>query len=843
MLTINEIRIENQRGSSNAAVITDRARPRFSFSMTSDRRAAALRSASIEVNGWKKEIRDQLNIQYAGPALEPFQTYSVRITAQDDAGEQATAERLLQTGRLGLPWAGKWISDGSFSFESPASPPPMVFRRRFVLEKKAVSLRIAATCMGIFDLYLDGRRVNEDYFAPGFTDYSANLQYVIYEPGGLDAGEHVFTAVVAAGWAVGRSTHVDDTTKSRSKLSADRQALLAELRIEYEGGGTEVIGTDERFEVSEDSPWQFADFYDGEIYNGAFDDAAVVWRPATLETLRFAPEISARYGCAVRSHEVFHPLAWSIAPSGELICDFGQNIAGIVSVKLKGRVEQEVVFRHAEALQYGELYVQNLRSAKQEIHYICRGGEQEYFPRFTYMGFRYVGITGIRQEDLEIEAVAIYSDLDSAGSFRCSNADLNQLQSNLTWSGKDNFVDIPTDCPQRDERQGWTGDIALFASTACFNFDMSRFLEKWLLDLITEQGEDGSLPFVIPSRKGITPVMTTSCWSDSCILVPWALYLADGNRELLARQYPSMKKYLKDVRRWAAMSEGEYGTPNILKHPFQFGDWCAPYGAPPDWLARGPWTGTPYYYNSCCIVSKIASILGYETDSRDYEMLAEKINEDYMRVFTDGTGRMNEEFQTAYVLPLCFGMGTEAQRRTMVQRLWALIEENGVHLNTGFPSTPYILFALADNGYVEEAYKLLLQDGDPSWIYPIRQGATTVWEQWGSIQPDGSIRESSLNHYAYGAVGDFFYRRICGLEPVEAGYRKFSVKPVPGGDLRFAECEHRCPFGTIRVRWEQQDGKFHLCIAVPVNTVCYVVLPNGEEKTVGSGEYEFEQLA
>jgi alpha-L-rhamnosidase len=669
MLTINEIRIENQGGSSDAAIITDRARPRFSFSMTSDRRASALRSASVEVNGWKKEVRDQLNIQYGGPALEPFQTYSVCITARDDAGEEAAAERLFRTGRLGLPWEGKWISDGDFSFESPVSPPPMVFRRRFALEKRAANLRIAVTCMGVFDLYLDGRRINADYFAPGFTDYSANLQYVVYEAGGLEAGEHEFRAIVAAGWAVGRSTHVDDVMQSKSKLEADRQALLAELRLEYEDGSTEVIGTDERFEVMEDSPWQFADFYDGEIYNAAFDWSDAVWRPATLEALRSAPQISARYGCAVLPHETFQPVAWHTAPSGELICDFGQNIAGVISIRIKGHAGQEIVFRHAEALEHGELYVQNLRSAKQEI--------------------------------------------------RCSNEDLNRLQSNLVWSGKDNFVDIPTDCPQRDERQGWTGDIALFASTACSNFDMSRFLGKWLLDLTTEQTEDGALPFVIPSRKGITPLMTTSCWGDSCILVP---YLANGDKELLERQYPSMKKYLKDVRRWAAMSEGEFGTPNILKHPFQFGDWCAPYGAVPDWLARGPWTGTPYYYNSCRLVSKIASILGYEEDSRSYEALAEKINEDYLLAFTDETGRMKEEFQTAYVLPLHFGMGTETQRRTMAQRLWALIEENGSHLNTGFTATPYILFALADNGFAGEAYELLLQDGDPSWLYPIHQG-------------------------------------------------------------------------------------------------------------------------
>ncbi len=841
MLTINEIRIENQGGGN--AVITDQARPRFSFSMTSDRRVAALRSACIEVNGWKKEVRDQLNIQYAGPSLEPFQTYSVRITARDDAGEEAAAERLFQTGRLGLPWAGKWISDAGYRFESPNSPVPMLFRRTFAVSKSVKRFRVLATAMGIHDLMLDGERINQDYFAPGFTDYRAHLQYGCYEVHDLQPGKHVFTAVVAGGWAVGRTTNVSNTNQSVSQRSAQRQALLAELRLQYEDGSTEVIGTDEHFQVTEDSPWRFADFYDGETYHANWDPAAAVWRPAAAEKLKVCPVIRARYGEPVTAHEVLEPVAWDRAPSGELICDFGQNIAGIVSIKLHGHVGQEIVIRHAEALENGELYVQNLRSAKQEIRYICRDGEQEYSPRFTYMGFRYAGITGIRREDLEVKAVAVYSDLETVGSFHCSNEDLNQLQSNLVWSGKDNFVDIPTDCPQRDERQGWTGDIALFASTACFNFDMGRFLYKWLLDMKSEQGATGSIPFVIPSRRGVTPSITTSCWGDSSILVPYALYRSTGDTEILRRQYPVMKKHLADVRRWAALSFPKYKSPYIFQLMFQFGDWCAPYGSVPDWLKKGPWVGTAYYANSCRLMSKIAGVLGKEKDSKHYAALADKIGEAFRKVFLEGDGRLKEEFQTGYVLPLYFRLADEQARRVMAHRLWALIEENGVHLNTGFTATPYILFALADNGYAEEAYRLLLQDTDPSWLYQIRHGATTFWEQWGAVQEDGSIKEASLNHYAYGAVGDFFYRRICGLEPLEAGYRKFQVKPVPGGDLQFAECEHRCPFGIIRVRWELREEIFRLCVTVPVSTTCEVVMPNGERKTTGSGTYEFEQLA
>ena len=842
MLQIDEIRGEHRHANRDETVITDNRHPRFSFSLKSDRRECSLRSALIRVNGWEAEAEDQRCVVYRGEALKPFTKYPIEITAADDLGETAHAAAVFQTGRMGLPWKGIWISDPDSHTESPASPPPTAFRRRFSARQEIACLRICATALGIFDLYLDGKRINDDYFAPGFTNYDADLQYTIHELHEIPAGEHELLAVVAAGWASGRTTHVDDTTKSKSMLSADRPAFLCELRLDYPDGQRDILGTDERFEVSSDSPWRFADFFDGEIYDARVDMAHLPWHSTMEEKLRVKPKLSARYGEKIVAHEEFRPLAWMEAPSGELICDFGQNIAGVLSLKLYGKTGKEIVIRHAEALQNGELYVQNLRSAKQELRYVCRDGEQEYSPRFTYMGFRYVGIRGIEKEDLELKAVAVYSDLETVGAFRCSNDDLNQLQLNLTWSGKDNFVDIPTDCPQRDERQGWTGDIALFSPTACFNFNMSRFLEKWLRDIASEQTATGAIPFVVPARKGVTPTLTTSCWGDSSILVPWALYMANGDKSLLERQYPSMKKYLANVKRWASLSLPFHGSRYILKLPFQFGDWCAPYGALSDWLAKGPWVGTAYFYRSSLLMSRIAAILGKEEDSRRYAAQAEKIRSAFRKAFTDGKGRMKKEFQTAYVLALAFDLAQDEEKHGMAERLWGLVKEAGVHLNTGFTATPFLLFALSDNGYVDEAYELLLQDTDPSWLYQIRHGATTMWEQWGSIQEDGSIKESSLNHYAYGAVGDFFYRRICGLEALEPGYRRFSVKPLLGGGLTWAECEHKCPYGWIKTRWEKAAGTFRLSVSVPVGCQCEVSMPNGEQHTIGSGDYEFETL-
>ncbi len=738
-------------------------------------------------------------------------------------------------------WKGVWISDPSYHVESPLSPVPMVFRRRFDALKPIASLRIDVTAMGIFDLWLNGQRMTEEYFNPGFTDYSAHLQYVSYEIKELAAGTHELTAVVAGGWAVGRTTHVDNTTKSKSRLTADRQALLCDLALNYADGTREIIGTDESFEVSEEGPWRFGDFYDGETYDARIDMAGIAWHRSAPETLRVQPRIRSRYGLPVVAHERLTPISWTKASSGEWIVDFGQNLAGVVALTVNGRAGQQIVIRHAETLEKGELYVQNLRSAKQLLTYLCKDGVQQYSPRFTYMGFRYIGISGIEKDDIEsIEAVAVYSDLRTIGHFRCSNKDLNQLQSNLVWSGKSNFVDIPTDCPQRDERQGWTGDISLFSPTACFNFDMRDFLGKWLLDLKTEQNALGSIPFVVPARKGITPTITTSCWGDCCILVPWALYMSNGDESVLRMMYPTMKKYMADVKRWAALSLPIYGSPHILKLPFQFGDWCAPVGNVPDWLARGPWVGTAYYAHSCELMAKIAGILGKPQDEKRYAVLHEKVKAAFRRVFTDGHGRMKEEFQSAYVLALAFGLETEENRPVMAERLWTLIRNNSYHLATGFPATPYLLFALVDHGYENEAYQLLLQDSAPSWLYQVRRGATTIWEGWSSIQEDGSIHESSLNHYAYGAVGDFFYRRVCGLEATEPGYRRFRIKPVVGGGLSWAECTHESLFGTIAIRWEKKEDVFSLRVEAPAETICDVILPDGRTVSVGGGVHDFQ---
>lgn len=825
--------------------ITDEKNPRISYVLESDQTDVYIREAKIKVGSWETRTDRQIGICYEGEPLQPFTTYTVEVEVHTQDGDQAYAKNTFRTGKMGTEWNAEWISDEAYAFENGTSPVPFVFRKTFACKKQIKRAFVIATAWGIYELAVDGKKAGEEYFAPGFTSYAHHLQYSLYEIKDLKQEMHEITAVVGGGWAAGRSTYIYDTNKSFSKISAELPAFLMELHLEYADGSEEIIGTDESWQVTQESAYRFGDFYDGEIYDASINASDIPWHPVTLFKSKEHPKLTARYGDPVTAHEVLKPVEWHRDTEGRLIYNFGQNLAGVVRMTINGKRGQIIRIRHGEVLENGALYTESLRSAKQLVQYTCAEGRQTYSPRLTYMGFQYIEVSGIEEADIEkIEAVAVYSDMGEIGQFVCSDEDINRLQSNVVWSGKSNFVDIPTDCPQRDERQGWTGDIALFASTACFNFDMNRFLEKWLLDLKDEQTKTGSVPYVVPKRGNKTPIMTTSCWGDSCIMVPWALYLSRGDKELLRRQYPGMQRYMHSVRRWVFVSNMFKKSRLTWSKPFQFGDWCAPYGSLPDWFAKGPWVGTAYFAHISEIMSKVSGILGETEEQKKYEKQYRDVCREYEHVYMDGKGKLLQEFQTGYVLPLYFGVGNQENRKSMADHLWKLIMENDMHLNTGFPSTPYILFALSDNGRQEEAYRLLKQDTAPSWVYNIRKGGTTFWEQWDTIQPDGSLKSASMNHYAYGAVGDFFYRRICGLEAVEGGYKRFSVKPLIGGGLTWAECSHVCPYGTIRVRWEightaEGEKDFEITVDVPVNTACELTLPDGEKFEFGSGKHTY----
>lgn len=843
MLEITRLTVEHL----TADCVTDCPAPHIAFAVRSDRNGAQLTDAELTVGDWSAKVTGdgQTGTTYKGPALLPFTTYSVQLAAKDDAGETAAASMTFETGRMETPWKGQWITDGDYHFtEAKVSPVPMVFRREITTDKPIARARLYATAMGIYEVELNGKKLGDRYFAPGFTSYKSYLQYQTYDVTPFMTGHDTLTATVAGGWAVGSFVF---TRKNR--VTAERQALLAELRIEYEDGSVEVIGTDSSWQVTEDGPVRMADIYDGETYNATKETTG--WHNAAPETLKITPAIAAEYGAPVKAHEVMRPMAITTAKDGEVIYDFGQNFAGVIHMKLNGKAGQVITVRHAEILNPdGTLNTTFLRTAKATATYTCRDGEQEYSPRFSYMGFRYAGVKGIDPKELEIEAVALYSDVAQHGGFHCSDEMLNKLQSNITWSAKSNFVDIPTDCPQRDERMGWTGDINVFAPTALYNFELSRFLEKWLRDVKAEQLPTGGLPNTVPVQgygfPATMPEMAVDWWGDACVNVPWALYEATGNVDILRAMYPTMQKYVKACRFWAGFGIGKHRyiwhTPAVL----HFGDWVAPdVPKMSQWQGRSKYTATASLCNTSGRLAKIARLLGKDEDAAQYETLSAKVADAYCSILTDGSGKAKDEFQTAYVLPLYLNMFPENVKAKAAENLVKLVEKNDYKIGTGFPGTPYILFALADSGHADTAFKMLLNTQCPSWLYEVRVGATTVWERWDGLDEngecpigdDGTDQMISYNHYASGAVGAFLYRRVLGVEPVLPGYKLFKFAPLVGGGLTEADGTVGTPYGEIKAAWHIENGEMTAEITVPMGTACTVTLPGGVEQNLSGGSY------
>ncbi|MGX5682345.1 family 78 glycoside hydrolase catalytic domain [Schumannella luteola] len=831
----------------DSGLVTDEA-PRISFALESDRAGEALDHAVVTVGDWSVRTSDQVGIVYDGP-LEAFHDYGVHVRAVGTSGAVAEATTAFRAGRRGTPWTARWITDGTYRTPKKVSPVPMVFRGTFTARPGLRRAWLESTALGVYELELDGTKVGTDYFAPGFTSYRHQIQYQTYELDALAEGTHELRATVAGGWAVGSFTH-----QRKNMIYADRQALLCELHLEYDDRSVEVVATGPDWQVSTDGPVRMAEWYDGETLDATVSSDEQSWHPVSLTEPQGQPRLLAQYGPAVRRQAQLHPVDQFVAPSGELVFDFGQNFAGVVHATIRGTRGSTVTFRHAEVLVDGELFVKSLRTAKATATYVCVDGEQSYSPRFTYMGFRYVGVRGVALEDLELTAFVLHSDLEESGSFTSSNESINALQSAIQWGGRSNFVDIPTDCPQRDEREGWTGDFAVFASTAAYNFDMSRFVRKWLRDVSAEQGRGGGIPMVVPRAGNGFPVMATSCWGDVCILAPWAEYLARGDLGLLRDQYETMTRFLDAAQWWSRLFSIGKTARHIWRYPFHFGDWTAPDGNVRDWLGRGRWIGTAYYANSCGIVAEIAELLGRPEDAARFRRRRDDTVEAYRAAFTDGDGTLRTEFQTAYVLPLHFGMTQGSETERMADNLVRLIDDAGGHLATGFPGTPYILFALSDNGRVDDAYRLLLQTSAPSWLYMVESGGTTIWERWDALRPDGTVNTTSLtdgdessdggmvsfNHYAAGAVGDWLYRRVAGIEATGGGYRRFRVAPQLGGGLTSADGSVVTPYGRASSSWRIDDGRFALTVEVPVSTTCTVVLPDGSEHERSSGRHEFE---
>jgi alpha-L-rhamnosidase len=735
---------------------------------------------------------------------------------------------------------------------------PVYLRREFSIGRQVARARLYATALGTYEPHLNGGVVGDHVLAPGWTSYNRRLRYQTFDVTRLlRRGSNVLGAIVGDGWYRGRLGF----DGGRRNIYGDRLAFLAQLEIHYTDGTTAVVGTDDSWRAAT-GPIVTSELYDGEVYDArreldrwamegydASDWAAVTTLERDLATL-VAPE-----GPPIRRVELRKPISVEQSTSGVSILDFGQNLVGRLRITVRGEEGDVITLRHAEVLERGQLCVRPLRTAAATDQYAVRGGTTETWePRFPFHGFRYAEIGGW-PTDLDpgaIHAVVCHSDLQRTGWFECSDPLVNQLHENVVWSMRGNFVDVPTDCPQRDERLGWTGDIAVFAPTASFLYDCAGFLRSWLADLAADQlAAGGRVPAVVPDMlPPLDPDSThdwmapTAGWGDAAIIVPWTLYQRFGDREVLEDQYESMCS-------WVDLVMSIAGPSRLWRDGFQWGDWLDP-AAPPDRPNLGrtdpSLVATAHYARSARLLAETAAVLGHAKDERRYRTLAEQIRVAFVNEYVRPDGALTSDSQTAYALALEFDLLRDERSRAVAgRRLVGLVEAEGHRIGTGFLGTPLLCDALCSVGEHETAYRLLMQRECPSWLYPVTMGATTVWERWDSLLPDGSVNVdwmTSFNHYAFGAIADWLHRTVAGLAPAEPGYRTLRIRPVPGGGITFARARHLTPYGEASSAWRIEDGIFHLDVTAPPGTRAAVSLPGAsDELEVGSGTHSWAVTA
>jgi alpha-L-rhamnosidase len=636
----------------------------------------------------------------------------------------------------------------------------------------------------------------------------------------------------------------------RRNVYGDRLALLVQIEVTYGDGRREIVGSDGSWK-SATGPILLSEIYHGETYDARLEKPG--WTRSGFDDRDWKSVKLADYGKdtlvaasapPVKRIEELRPVKVFKTPGGDTVVDMGQNMVGWPKLTVEGPAGTTVTLRHAEVLdKAGNFYTENLRVAQQTVRYTLRGGGPETFePHFTFFGGRYVAVDGYPGELTadRLKGVVIHTDLPPGGAFETSSPLLNQLQHNIRWGQKGNFLDVPTDCPQRNERMGWTGDAQAFARTAAFNFDVASFFTKWLRDVAADQYENGSVPHVIPdalTRKD-NPAAGAAGWADAAVIIPWTLYLTHADQRILEEQYPSMTRWLEYVRQRA-------GDDLVWDGDFQFADWLA-YTAPsrearsyPGATTSKDLVATAFFAHSTDLLARIARVLGRGDDASRYAELFAKIKAAFRAEYVSERGRVGDASQTAYVLALEFDLLPEELRKVAAKRLAEEIRTRK-HLTTGFLGTPYLCHVLSRYGYLDEAYLLLNREEYPSWLYPVKQGATTIWERWDGQKPDGSFQDASMNsfnHYAYGAIGEWMYRVMAGLDLDEAapGYAHILIQPRPGGGITSVSASHETPYGKVASAWTRADGRFELQVEVPPNTKATVRLPKAQLASVTEG--------
>ena len=694
-----------------------------------------------------------------------------------------------------------------------------LFRKEFESVQKPEKALLEITGKGVYYAEIDGKRVGDYILAPGWTTYKKRLQVQTYDVTELiHSGKNTLDVTLAEGWYHGRIIRHHDAAVRDAAWDAE---VIACLTLTYADGKTEEIETDGSW-VCGKSAVEFSDIYDGEIYDARIQPTEFV--PVTVDAEAGTETLIPQEGEKIVEHERLAPIAVITTPKGETVLDFGQNLTGYPEISFPdAKAGEKLSLSFAEILDKdGNFYNENYRSAKCQYIYTCKNGAQSYKPYLTFYGFRYIRIdefpASVPFSPDCFTAIAVYSDIKKTGTLISSDKNLNQLFSNIFWGQKCNFLDVPTDCPQRDERLGWTGDAEVFAKTATYNFDTERFYKKWMSDIAAEIDMNGKIGMIVPNCFGGTT--SAEAWSDAAIIVPWQVYMTYGDKDLLERQLASMTTFMETV-----LKEG---------YNHHFGDWLG-IDAP-----AGSYTGSTrteliaeaFLAYDLELLAKAYEVLG--RDGSRYRVLYEEAKNKFHADFSD-----EYRTQTEHVLALYFGLAENPVKTA--KGLADMIHESGDHLTTGFVGTPFLLHALSDNGYTELAYTLLLQTSYPSWLFSVSLGATTMWEHWDGINEQGKVWSkdmNSFNHYAYGAVGDWIYGKACGIQIPEdgAGFSKVRVAPLADKriDSLFASIDTR--HGTVSSKWYQKDGKTRYEITVPVEAELVI---DGKTHTVSAGTYWF----
>lgn len=893
----------------------DIQQPRLSWKLASERRGAKQiayrilaasspdRISEGKADLWdsgKVESDQSVHVSYAGRKLESRQRVHWNVTVWDDTGSPITSgSAWFEMGLLKRrEWKAKWI--GAALVGGPRSTIPAPYLRKpFSLHGAIRSARLYVTALGLYECSINGQIVGEDVFVPGWTDYRKRVQYKVYDVTNLlHERDNVIGAVLGDGWAVG---HI--SWKHRQEY-ADRPQLFAQLEITMADGGTMTIATDRTW-MYQVGPLMESDMLMGEAYDArrempgwdqpGFDDKR--WQRAEVFD---DPDMAivATNGPTVRRIEELKPVSKPIDKSNfqtkRYIFDLGQNMVGRVRFRGSAPAGTTITLTFAEILNTdGSMYIANLRSARATDYYTFKGsGEEVWEPKFTFHGFRYVQLDGYPGDitDDTITGVVLHSEMTPTGKFETSDPTLNQLQHNIVWGQKGNFVDVPTDCPQRDERLGWTGDIQVFVRTAAFNMDVAGFMTKWAQDVADAEDEQGAVPPVVPAALPNFPDGGPA-WADAAIICPWTIYLCYGDKRILENNYDTMHRFLdflvKTSPGYIRCAPEYEGWPG-------FGDWLSINATTPRDLI-----GTAFLAYDANLMAQIAAVLGKKNDSAKYRRLFDDVKKAFQGRYLKGSklpatppppsqvrvmmdqadaisrgnlkvvdyGPISSEVfntdlftptQTAYVLALHFDLLPEKLRPTATAELVADIERRDLHLSTGFVGSPYLPHVLSRNGRTDVAYALLNQKSWPSWLYPVTQGATTIWERWDGWTPENGFQSAemnSFNHYAYGAIGAWLYQTVAGIEadPAQPGYKHIILQPQPGGGLTHARAEFDSVHGKLVSAWRLEDGQFTLDVTIPPNTTATVHLPvtekqkvtmngaavSGADHEIGAGHYHF----